>query len=399
VAVQPDADREQVLAFRLAGHNLSRRLPPRSLLEAAGACGIQDSSPGSAALALNARVEGLTPTQIDRATRVDRTLVQLRSVRAVPYLFPSIDLPAFTIGLMPEGEESIRFFISGAAPALDKVGISAVEAVEWVAAELLDILDGRALPFRQLSSEVTGRLERRLSAEQLAAWRLPSWYGPDQSLGEAIVHFALCPIALKGLYCFVPREGNEACFVRTDQWFERPLPVVEPDVARAELLRRYLRCYGPSIAEHFGEWAGISPDDARRVWGLVDSKLVEAGLGNRRVWLHRDDLAALHSPPSAEGVRLLPPHDPSLNMRDRETLLPDWTLHRRLWRSVGNPGVVLAGGKIAGTWRPRKQGKRLVVTVEPLEALSQQVRAEIAAEAELMAPFRGCTSVEVAFAR
>jgi hypothetical protein len=267
--------------------------------------------------------------------------------------------------------------------------------VEWTAAELMEVLDGRVLPFRQLSTELTERLEIRLSPEQLQGWRLPSWYGPGQALGEAIVHFALYVVALRGLFCFAPRDGNEACFARTDQWLGRPLLEAELDEARVGLLRRYLRCYGPTTAGHFGEWAGISPAEANRAWRLARAELVVVDCRGRRAWLHGGDLAELESPPVAEGVRLLPPHDPYLSLRDRETLLPDRTLHRQIWRRVANPGVVLAGGRVVGIWRPRKRDKRLSVAVEPFEVLGERTRVEIAAEAELMAPFRGCTSAEV----
>lgn len=59
------------------------------------------------------------------------------------------------------------------------------------------------------------------------------------------------------------------------------------------------------------------------------------------------------TPPGPAGVRLLPPYDSYLDQRDRETLLPDKALHRRVWRILGNPGVVLADGHIVRLWRPQ----------------------------------------------
>lgn len=77
-------DPERVLAFRLSGHHLSHRHRRGSLLQAAASGGIQDSPPGSAALALFARVQGLTPPAIDQALVVDRTLLQAWSLRGSP---------------------------------------------------------------------------------------------------------------------------------------------------------------------------------------------------------------------------------------------------------------------------------------------------------------------------
>ena len=228
----------------------------------------------------------------------------------------------------------------------------------------------------------------QLAAGQAAAWQSPGGYAPDQTLGEALIHFALYLVALQGLYCFAPRKDDEAAFVRIDQWLAGPLPRLEPERAQRALLRRYLRCYGPSTVRHFGQWAGVAPAFAERAWAAVAPELVEVNFDGRQTWLHSADLRQFDDPPAPEGVRLLPPHDPYLAQRDHATLLPDARLHRQIWRPVGNPGVVLAEGRVVAAWRPQKKGGRLRVTVEPLALLDGSTRDEIAAEAALIAPWR-----------
>ena len=112
-------DYEQVCFFRMEGHNLSRKLPPGSLLEAAGACGIQNTPPGSAALALHARVARVTPGEIDHALAEDKSLLETWSLRAAPTVFPTRDRAVFTQGVLPDDEAALRAFIRGAIPALD----------------------------------------------------------------------------------------------------------------------------------------------------------------------------------------------------------------------------------------------------------------------------------------
>ena len=41
-----------------------------------------------------------------------------------------------------------------------------------------------------------------------------------------------------------------------------------------------------------------------------------------------------------------------------------------MWRAVGNPGVLLVRGEIAGTWRQRNTGRQVTVTIEPFGPLS-----------------------------
>ncbi|HYG59337.1 MAG TPA: crosslink repair DNA glycosylase YcaQ family protein [Symbiobacteriaceae bacterium] len=264
------ASRGQVLAFRLDSHHLTERLPPGSLLRAAAACGLQDSPPGSAALALHARVARLTPTDVVRALAVDKTLVTMWSMRGSPYLFPARDAAPFTLGLLPEDEASLRFFLLGMEQGLERMGMSATEVVAHTELAVHHVLDGRVVSNKQqLDHELAGWVARRLTAVQLAVWNSPSPYAENQSLGEALVSFALRPLSLQGRICFAPRTGTGASFVRFDQWVGEPMPAAHSQQARAELVRRYLRCYGPSTSGHFAEWAGISPAQAGRMWRLV----------------------------------------------------------------------------------------------------------------------------------
>lgn len=389
-------DREHVLAFRLGGHNLARRLPRGSLLRAAGACGVQNTPPGSAGLSLHARVEGLTPADVERALEADKALMQTFSLRGATYVFPTADSAVFTRGVLPGDEDSLRFFILGAVPAFDKAGMSADEAVRRTSDALFEVLDGRALPKRELAVELADSVSGHLSPGQLAAWRSPGWYAPGQSLGEAIVRFCLYVNALEGSFSFVTRR-NAAHYVRTDQWFGAPLPAADPREARAELVRRYMSCYGPTTADHFAEWAGVSPAQAARAWSLVEAELIEVDFDGHKAWILGRDVPRLKSPPEPEGARFLPPHDPYLQLRDRSTLIPDKALHRLIWRAAGNPGIVLSSGRPVAMWRPQKKGKHLNLALEMFEPISRGERDAIEAEAAAVSPFKGCASAALQF--
>jgi hypothetical protein len=119
----PKPDREQILAFRLASHNLTRRLGPRSVTKAAAACGVQETPLGSAAMAFLARVEKLPPALLDRALFEDRTLVSLWAMRGAPYVVPARDLGVFTVGALPLDPASFKQSLGGWSDALAKVGL------------------------------------------------------------------------------------------------------------------------------------------------------------------------------------------------------------------------------------------------------------------------------------
>jgi hypothetical protein len=126
---------------------------------------------------------------------------------------------------------------------------------------------------------------------------------------------------------------------------------------------------------------------------------VEVAVDGQRRWVLADDAGALGAP-APPVTRLLGPFDLFLQARDREALVPDPDPDRRkaLWPVLGRPGAVLAGGAVAGLWRPRKAGNALTVAVEPWTAFSPAVRAAVAEQAERLADFRGVRlkAVEVA---
>lgn len=389
------ATRDQVLGFRLAQQHLATRLPPGALSEAAR-CGIQNTPPGTAVLALHARITDLTPADLDRALAIDKTLFQVWSVRAAPYVVPTRDAVVFTLGLLPESEETLRFFLRGAVPHLDLFGLSATELVERTAAALPGILDGRQLTKDELGVALAHQLERDIAPQKIQLWNTPDGFRSNR-YGETLVRFALSAVALHGLFCIAPRHRNVTTFIRTDQWLGGPLPPSDGPQARAELVRRYLHCYGPSTAQQFAAWAGIAPVQAAQAWSLIEQELVEIMLDGRRMWLQQHDFPQFIAQNVATGVRLLPPHDPYLLLRDRTTLIPNRAQHRLLWQTSGNPGVVLLDGQVVATWRPQKRGKRLLLSVEMFHSVSPSQCKQIEAEAVTLAPFKVSDVVEIAF--
>lgn len=376
--------RDQVLAFRAGRHNLAARLPSGALLEAASACGIRNSPPGSAELAFHARVTNFSTGQLENALATAKTLLEALSMRSSPFLFPARDLAIFTSALLPPDEASLRFYLKTALPTIDQAQKKASETLELVATAMCDALDGCSLPRGELSTEVSQRMPKELLF----------WCKGCQAnhVNETLFRLA----AQKARLCFIRKAGSDSLFTRSDQWLDASLPPIDSTQNRAEVLRRYLRCYGPSTPAHYATWAGISTDQAKLNWQLLEAQLTEVNFENTKSWLLQEDLDLLKaSSPASESVRLLPPYDPYLLLSDRTTLVPNKNLHPELWRALGNPGVVLVGGEVAGMWRPQKKGKRLLLNVTLFGPIPAYVRSQIEAEAELLTPLKGCTNAEI----
>ena len=359
----PKPDREQILAFRLAGHNLTRRLGPRSVTKAAAACGVQETPLGSAATAFRARVEKLTPALLDRTLFEDRTLVSLWAMRGAPYVVPAKDLGVFTVGALPLDPVSFKRSLGGWSDALEKVGLDPFETLERMASAAQAVLDGRTLNVNELRDGIYRRVR------SFSKVKRPAFARDD--MPEPLFR----AIGTTGSACIVAGRGTDA-----------------------ELARRFLHCYGPATTQQFADWTQRSLADAKKAFALIEEELVDVTLDRAKGWLLRRDDKALSSPPEPTGVRLLPVQDPYLQQRDRATVLPKEADRRKLWQAVRGPGAVLLDGEIVAAWRARTKGTRLEVTIEPFGRLARPAREAISAEAEGIAPFRGSQTAEITVA-
>jgi hypothetical protein len=382
----PKPDREQILAFRLASHNLTRRLGPRSVTKAAAACGVQETPLGSASIALRARVDNLTPAFLDRALFEDRTLVSLWAMRGAPYVVPARDLVVFTVGALPHDPESFKQSLGGWSDALEDAGLDPFEALEQMASAAQTLLDGRTVNVNELRD----RIYRRVRS--LSRVKRPAFARDD--MPEPLFR----AIGTTGSACIVAGRGTDAELARTDQWLRTTPARPDPAEARAELARRFLHCYGPATAQQFADWTQRSLTDAKQAFALIEEELVDVAVDRAKGWLLHRDHKAFASPPEPTGVRLLPVQDPYLQQRDRATVLPKEAERRKLWQAIRGPGAVLLDGEIVATWRARVKGIGLEVTIDPFGRLARPAREAISAEAEGIAPFRGSETVRVTLA-
>ena len=384
--------RAEVIAFRLAAHHLDERRDVDELLAVAGACAVQDSPRGSALLALQARLRGLTREDVDRAV-ADRLLLRTWSVRGAPFVVPTTSAPTFTLGVLPPTEEALRHFLPGVGPSLDRLGLTLTQAVDLTAAQVRSVLANRRLAIDELGAALAPRLASNLTESQRYVWNSLGPYASGQPVGEAVVHFCVRVLALRGVVCFAPREGAKAPFVLLDEWLGNALPPVDPVAAREDLLRRYLHSYAPSTPAQFAGWLGVHVGDVRHWWDLVEHDLTATNHGGRS-WMLTGDVDAMRASRMPRGVRLLPPTDPYTQSRDRDTLVPPGR-QREVWRATGSPGTVLVDGELVGTWRSHLRGRRSSFEVVPFEDLTPHQLAEFHEEAYGIARLRGASSAVV----
>lgn len=317
----PALSREQILARRrVVGRLVERRSYTPDALAAAALAGLQDSMPRAAVLSLHARVEGVEPNAWQ-----DPTLLQLWGPRYSVFAIAGDDLAVFTLGRLPEDER-------------------ALQRANDTADRMVAALGGDEQPFGDVA----------------------------RSLG--VGHNSLRYAATTGRI-LLRWDGARQPTVRAT-----PAPDADPDEARAELVRRFLRVYGPAAPDAYKAWAGVGMRMARSWFKRLGNEIVAVSTPIGTAWLLAEDLDdVFEAEKQDEPVRLLPSGDAYylLQGEARNLMVPDPADRDRLWTSRVWPGAILAGGEIVGTWR--RSGRR--VTLEPWLDLDHRTREDVEAEA------------------
>jgi len=355
----PDVSAEQALAFRVAGHHLDRRV---GAAEAVAAIGLQEYPPGWGALAaLAARSSEPLPSDT----------VTVNAFRGSPYVVPRADARVFTAALVPEDEAGLKALV-GAAPSKEVIeeGFEVGEALRLVAEAARDGLAGGPLDRDAFHQAMRERLPDGL---------LPWCRGCQSHHVRPGFWRALGPLEVT----VMPEKAV---------WGLAEPPSMPADEARAELVRRFLRVYGPATHTQLASLVQTAPSHAKKLFEGIADELEPAAVEGRRGFVLAADVARLVSPPAASGVRLLGGYDPYVAQPDRDSLVGDnGALKKQLFPSVGRPGVVLAGGALAGAWRGHKKGDVLEVTVDWLRD-----PVDIAEEASAIARLRDCGEARLA---
>jgi hypothetical protein len=364
-------DTYNIIAYRLHSHHLDTKVPAKDLTEAAGACGLQNSPPGAWETALFNRLEDVSLSGLQDALYREKSVVQAWSYRGVPVVFPADQTDLFLTALIPKEGEEPWIYTRGITLALDCVRMTFDELLPMVIAAAgylgQHTVKSKEVLDRVLADIVSGQLP----ADKKKLWQGPSMYGsPDkQTVGEAIVSFMLRPCSHLSLVVFGEREGISPTFTSFQNWMGHS-PVQTAD-AGAKLVRKYLSCYGPAGEKELMAWLGCSPQQARRLWNTVKEELRPVKVnGKLRYILDGEEQKLRQAKTDENRILLLGAHDPYLDLKDRELILEDKERQKAVWRTVGNPGAVLRGGKVIGLWKVRTQKDRLHIQIKLWEHIS-----------------------------
>ncbi|WP_020667996.1 DNA glycosylase AlkZ-like family protein [Amycolatopsis nigrescens] len=368
-----NVDRKQVLAYRIAAHGLHRRERDPVKL-AVFDLGLQDSLGHTALYGLAARLAG----EVTEESLVDNLGLTLTwSHRGAPHYHRSGELASLTAALVPLGEADALARMGWQRKQVAEAGLPATDAL-FTAARAIRKAVNRTMSKGAASTAVT----------KLVPPGLSYWCRGCQAthIHEQLMRLAALPGGVRleaGIApaTLAPITGRGA--IRT-----------KPDAAAAtEVVAAYLRLNGPSTMTDAGGFVGTTKTVAAEMW---PEGLAEVRVDGAPAFLPETRLAELESPPEPDLVRLLPAWDLFLNTKNKALLVPEKARQKEIWRMLGNPGVLIADGDVAGTWRAKAGGrKRLDFTFSPFWTLAPPDRGAAEAEAERVAAARSFPDLRV----
>ncbi|MGM7423741.1 DNA glycosylase AlkZ-like family protein [Cellulosimicrobium sp. CpK407] len=356
--------------------------------------GVQDTGPDGAAWALAVRgAPGVRPGSLPP------TLALAWTLRGAPHVYRRADLADVAVATAPLSEADAAKRVFDASAPLRAAGVA-----------VLDALRTEARWERELVVEPTvkGDLSTRLT-QHLPEPHL-RWC---RSCGAT--HSYEQTFRLAALQAGLELEPG------TSPPVLRRVPDLEPSlygrlgaeaVPRLDVVRGYLRFFPAASVQDVAGFLEAPVKDVRAHWpdDAVRVEVADAHPGARPVerWVLADDVehlvgatARVRDAQPGDGapvVRLVGPYDLYLQLRDRPTLVPDAARAKDLWRVLGRPGAVLAGGEVVGTWRPRASGRRLSVLTDPWVPWDAGLTDAVAEQAERLRAFRDAASVTVSSA-
>jgi hypothetical protein len=361
----------QVLAWRLRQQHLAKPAPRDQMLDVvSNICGLQAQVMSAAALALSARVEGITADDVAEALWKQRTLVKLWIMRGTLHLLPASDLALYVAAISTTHRYHLR------KTWLEYFRLSREEMIAFVEAAN-SILSDKPMTRAEFSTAIVAHTGAVGMSELLRS----GW-------GSGFK-----PASYNGYLCFGPSQGSNVTFVHPRHWLGDWQAVDETDALR-EVVRRYLHAYAPATTGEFALWWGVNKTDATKMFALISDEIVEVAVEGWKGWALAADVPHMEKAGSATNVRLLPNFDTytfTANRGISAILAPE--RKARVYRVAGwiSP-VLLVNGVIAGVWQYKQQRDKISVQVEPFSGLSGEVEALVAAEAERIGRFFGSPS-------
>ena len=333
------------------------------VLEVLDRCvGLQSQDPKAAFYGLWSRIADFDPADLDQLID-EREVVRVALLRSTVFLIDSEDARWIRPLVVPAMVKLLRSnhykLIGDADPS---------EVVDYGR----ELLRGNQMTVKDLKTALSER-----------------WPAADTSSLVTVVRCleSLVQVPPRGTW----RGSATTTYQLFDDWCGAGEPAVTGDEAIADLVRLYLRGFGPASINGIQTWSGIT--GLRPIVEAMEADWERAklqGPGGEELF----DIEGMA--PADEGVdapaRLVAPFDNIVLAQgaDRRRVIDDDVFKKTATPNGRSPGFVLVDGRVAGMWNPRKDGKRITVEVEYLLKVSAADRRAVDRERDQLIEFCNC---------
>lgn len=321
-------------------------------------------------LSLAARATDISPVAIAAALYDDRTLIRMLGMRRTMFVVPT--------ALAPVVQHSSSAAI---AARLRRALVTELAAVVAEPDQWLTGVEDSVVELLRKSGGSTGvalaRADDRLRTK--LNYAEGKSYGGPAAINSRVLNILSAQGRIVRGRPGGGWTGSQYAWAPIENWLAAGLPALPQDVARAQLVGRWLARFGPGTLADIVWWTGWNQGDTRRALAAVDATEValDGGVG----LVLASDIEDVE--PVQPWVALLPALDPSpMGWFGRDWYLP--AEHRAvLFDRTGNIGpTIWCDGRIVGGWAQRTDGSvgcRLVTDV------GAELTAAIEREAERLA--------------
>jgi hypothetical protein len=357
---------EQVLAWRMRRQFLERPGAGSVAAVVGRLCGVQAQVASAAEQAVAVRLSTAGEGPSGEALR-RRELIKVCAMRGTLHLL-TVDDAASYLSLLA----AARTWEKG---SWQKTFATAAQ-VSAIGDAAREILHDRVLTREELTAEIVKQTRDDSLTELLG-----SGWGT-----------VLKPLAWQGYLCNGPNDGSRVTFTSPGSWIDGWTGLPAPDEAARRVIPAYLGAFGPATMESFDQWLirGASKKASLRKWFTDLSRsgvLTEISVDGQTAYARTADVDDIATAGPIPPVRLLPAFDQFVlgpGTRDETVIAPE---RRPLISRTGGwiSPVVVAGGRVAGTWESTDNG----ITVTLFAEAGPVPRDELATEAGHVARITG----------
>jgi hypothetical protein len=329
--------------------------------------GLHATDPTSVFLAARARMRNARVEAIEDALYEQRTLARMIGMRRTLFVLPAGIAPVVEAACTKAIAARERRRLIG---MIEQGGI-AKDGRRWLAAAERAVMAALS-EMGEASGAELGRAVPQLRA-QLMLGEGKKWGGP-----QSVTTFVLSRMSMDGKIVRGRPRGSwissQYRWAPAESWLSEQAEEWEPAAARAELVRRWLRAFGPGTVADIKWWTGLTLGEVKKALAGVDT--VEVDLGGETGLVLADDTAPVRAP--KPWAALLPALDPTaMGWAGRDWYLGD---HRSaVFDRAGNVGpTVWWDGRIVGGWTQRPGGE---IAFRVLDDIGAVALAAVEAEA------------------